>query len=505
MITRKILSVLLAAVLLGSVTLAGCKSSKSSGTSQSGEVTTVNIFANFSTPEPPAATTDAQLEIEKRTNTKLNIMWTSSNDFQQKENVLLASGNIPDLMQIADSSWDVKVTQFIQMAEQGAFWDLGPYVKNYKNLMEYPKSTWNNVKNNGKQYLIPSIRPLEGASYFALRKDWLDKLNMKMPTTIDELYSDLTAFKKNAGTLLPSGKTGTITPYNSRGWQGVLNTFTGSNGKWKLVNGQIVDADLMPETKDGIGWMRNAYTDGLIPKDFSTLKDSQLSDISWSGYCGMGSDTVEGMYRSTAASQSVDPKADFMAVTYLTGPNGKFAPQNSGYSGAYAIPKTVSEKKMKVILNLMDFGASEEGFDLACYGVKGNDYTTTGDGYVQMNQSAINANIGQSSYGKIFERYDKYLWARRVGMPEEMYKRNKTIIDDRSKVSVAKPTMGLVSNTDIKYGANYATQITNEEVKIIMGVLPLSDWDKFTAQLKADTTYMKIIQEYNEAYKARKS
>ena len=49
----------------------------------------------------------------------------------------------------------------------------------------------------GKRYAIPAMRMSTAAgSNMKIRQDWLDKISMKAPTTLDELYTVLKAFKE---------------------------------------------------------------------------------------------------------------------------------------------------------------------------------------------------------------------------------------------------------------------------------------------------------------------
>ena len=152
----------------------------------------LNILSNFSIAQPPGPDNPVTKEFENRTNTKLNITWVSDGVYNDKLNVLLASGELPDLIKLPDTT---SIPQFQTMVKQGAFWDLTPFLKDYKNLMDAPKQTWDNTKINGKNYVVPIVRPLEVGG-LAIRRDWLDKLGLKMPTTMDELYTVMKAFKE---------------------------------------------------------------------------------------------------------------------------------------------------------------------------------------------------------------------------------------------------------------------------------------------------------------------
>ncbi|WP_274651833.1 extracellular solute-binding protein [Paenibacillus humicola] len=495
-----------AAFLLCGTLLAACSGGKTpssgasdasgaSGGDNGAKPVEISIMTEFSTPEPPAADNPVTKEFEKRTGTKLDITWVSPNSWSDKQNVVLASGDMPDLMKVSDMT----NPQMLQLVRQGAFWDLTPYLKDYPNLMSYPKEIWDKTKIDGKNYIIPSVRPLEGASYFAIRKDWLDNLHLKMPETLDDFYNVLKAFTQDDPD--KDGKNDTY-GYTGKGYNEIINVFNESNGKWKAVDGKLVDTDLEPGTRDGLLWLRRAFADKLMPEDFALMKTTQFEDMAKANQAGVQVDTVEGVWRANAELLKTIPNADFLPFTSLTGPNGQYVPQNSGVTGVYLIPKKVPEAKMIKVLALMDYGASEEGFQLACYGIEGVHFTVV-DGFKTATEQAVKDSVSQSSFGKIFERYDKYLWAYHTGMPKNVFERNKTIIDARSKISTPDPSYGLISDTNIRLGADYRKKIDDMKVKVIMGKEPIEAWDAFVKQLKADPDYMKIADEMNKAYQDR--
>ncbi|TBL79173.1 extracellular solute-binding protein [Paenibacillus thalictri] len=449
-------------------------------------------MTEFHTTEPPSQENPVLKEFEKRTNTKLNIIWVSPNNWTEKQNVVLASGDMPDLMKVAD----LRNPLMQQMARQGAFWDLAPFIKDYPHLMEYPKSVWDSTKINGKNYALPSVRPLEGSSVMGIRKDWLDKLNLKVPTTTDELYGVMKAFvtKDPDG----NGKNDTV-GYNMRDPGLFLeNVFNKSNGKWKLQDGKLADTTLEPGTRDYLVWMNKAYTEGLIPKDFAVMKTTQAEELATSGKSGLTTDGMLGLWRQIENPRKSDPKADYMALTSLNG----VTTQSAGFLGVYLIPKKVPEAKVKKILELMDYGATEEGFSLAIYGIKGVHYNEV-DGFKVGTKQADTDSISVSSFGKIFERYEKYLYAYAPGMTKEVFERNKVILDEKAKISIPDPSIGLISETDIRVGAEYKKKTDDLKVKVIMGQEPIGSWDNYVKKLKEDTEYQKIIAEMNKAYQER--
>jgi putative aldouronate transport system substrate-binding protein len=461
---------------------------------KSGPPTPINIFMDFTIAQPPGPDSPIQKEFEAKTNTKLNITWVNGPDFTQRLNVALASGELADLMKIDDVTNPV----FQDMVKQGAFWDLTPFVKDYPNLQQYPKIIWDNTKINGKNYVIPVARPLDGFVFPSIRKDWLDKLGLKVPETMDDLYKVMKAFKDNA----PDGKKDTY-GYTMRAVDYVEYVFTGTNGKWKLKDGKLLDTTLEPEMKTYLTYMKKLYDEGLVPPDYSVMKDNQYWDLATGGRVGVTAETIEALWRWTYDQWKRDPKVEWLPLTSLSAGGAPFAPQYRAYIGVLAIPKKVPEAKLKKILSLLDYGASEEGGTLSLYGIKDVHYKVE-DGFKVATEQAVKDSVGVGSFGKMFMRFDPYMYAVAPGMPKEVFERNKKIIDARSKISTPDPAVGLTSATNIKAGADYTKKIADLKVQVIMGKASMDAWDALVADLKKDAAYQKIIEEMNTAYQARK-
>ncbi|MBW7460446.1 ABC transporter substrate-binding protein, partial [Paenibacillus sepulcri] len=176
--------------------------------------------------------------------------------------------------------------------------------------------------------------------------------------------------------------------------------------------------------------------------------------------------------------------------------------KDSGFFGMFAIPKTVPEEKMKRLLELMDYGASDEGSDLASFGIKGTHYTEE-NGVKTVTEQAKKDIVAQQALGQVFIKYDKYLRAYRSGMPNDMLERNKKIIDEREKVSVPDPSTGLYSETNVTAGTELRKKIQDTKTKVILGKVPMSDWDDYVNKLKSDPDMLKITEEINASYAKR--
>jgi putative aldouronate transport system substrate-binding protein len=448
--------------------------------------TEIKIMADYTIAQPPSPDNSVQKEFEKRTNTKLTVQWVPGGDYSDRVNVALAAGDIAELIKIPN----ITTPLFRQMVKQGAFWDLTPYVKNYPNLVALDPKVWNNTKIDGKSFAVPAGRPLNGGGFFSIRKDWLDKLGLKMPTNMDELYIVLKAFKDNA----PDGKKDT-TGYTMRGSGVVEEVFTGTVGKWKEKDGKLVNMTLEPEMKEALTYLNKLYKEGLIPQDFPVLKENQYWELATGGRAGLTSETPEALFRYTMDQWKKDPKVEWTPMLSLAPKAGgkPYVSQSSGMNGVLAIPKTVPEEKMKAILKFVDYGSGGEGLDLTLYGIKDVHYTVA-DGLKIANDKAVADSVGTASWGKMFSTPVVDLWQYAAGMPKEI-----------AKIYIGDPSIGLVSDTELKMGADYTKKIADTKTQIIIGKIPMEEWDKYVEQLKKDANYQKIIEEINVEYKNRQA
>ncbi|WP_438347602.1 extracellular solute-binding protein [Paenibacillus sp. FA6] len=500
--------VCLVSLLALSVLFTGCSnngkgaSDPSSGNEQEvNALTEISMLSIFYQKEPPTKDNVILKEVEKRTNTKLDITWVTPNNFSEKVNVTLASGDLPDLMLVTDTS----NAAFRNMAKQGAFWDLTDMIKEYPNLMRFPDVTFTNNTIEGKLYGVPRVRPTEGNAQPLIRTDWLEKLNLSMPKTTDDLYQVMKAFKENA----PDGQKDTVglSGYVNQSDMGqfgfIQSAFTGASGKYKVQDDKLVDTTFDPEMRNSLEWFHKAFEEKLIPQDFALLKHDQAKDLMYAGKAGIFPDKpnqIPGMLKEIKASGQ--ESADLEWQSSLTGAYGPYASKGNGHFGMFVISKKTSEEKVKKLLQFLDYGASDEGHELANYGIEGVDFTLD-NGQYTLTEQALNDPSFQFMQN-IFMKYDKYANLG-TGITSGKLKIEQGLIDEAGEVSIPEPISGLISETGSQMGSDYNKKIQDMKTKVMMGKSSLEDWDQFTETLKADATYMKILKEYNEAYLERES
>lgn len=480
---------------------------------QSEEAGPLELSIMTITPSSPPAADDNVIKraIEKATNSKMNIQWVSNNIYKDKLNLTLASGQIPDLTFISDPF----SSSFRSLVNQGVFWDISPYIKDYPNLQKgIPSIAWELTKlDDGKNYGIPRARDENDESFFIIRKDWLDKLGLKPPTTTDELYQVMKAFVEQD----PDGNgkqdtvalAASITPDDASNWGGVgpvLGTiesaFTGVNGKWKLDGDKLVYTALLPEVRQALEYNAKAYKEKLLPEDLLSLKTTQIRDLFKGNKAGIVVDkTGTGNRVYTTDLRKLVPEFSDTQFYPLTSING-YTPKGTGFNGILAIPKSVPEPKMKRILKLIDQWTAPEVSAIQRFGFEGVHYTLE-NGVKIVNFDKLNAD-NASDFNQIVNSIDPSL-DQTPPTPDMKAAddQRKVVQAERAKVSKADISVGLNSPTALKISPQLDKQIQDLKSKIIIGREPITAWDDFVAKLKTNPDFVKMTEEMTEAYHKR--
>ncbi|MGG4035946.1 extracellular solute-binding protein [Paenibacillus cisolokensis] len=482
---------------------AGSGGSAGNSGSSGAEPVNITIMSHFFNTTPPAADNPVELEIEKATNTKLDIQWVSSNNYGDKFNVTLSSGKMPDLILVNDPFNPV----FLRAAKQNAFWDVSPFIQDYPNITAgIPDIAWELTKIDGANYGVPRPRPAEGEAFFVFRKDWLDNLGLDAPQTADELYAVMKAFVEDDPD--GNGKRDTVA------FAGQVNAsdmgtlarfeqfFTKSTGEWALRDGELVFTALLPETREALEYLNRAYHDGLIPADFASLKLTQVKDMFKAGTAGIIVEKAGTMQEYYEALKAADPNFEFMNLLPIVQIDG-YNPKGPGFAGINAIPRSVPEEKLKAILQMINDWMEEDVFLLHSQGIEGVHHKVENGEIVIDSEKVLADGIGD--FNQIVYVADPYASSVKTTFPEEVQQLYKQIQDERARTSVADFSLGLYSETALAYLPELRKNQQDLKTKVILGSASLEEWDKFVEQLSNDPSFIKMTEEINESYKARNS
>jgi putative aldouronate transport system substrate-binding protein len=214
-------------------------------------------------------------DFTKKTGIELDFTPMNNNDYKQNLELAFASKKAPDVFNLAGED------ELPRYAAQGALADLTDLVKNSGLLTDENKAAWDSVTIDGKIYGVPF--ELNAGTVTYVRKDWLDKLGLQIPTTYDEYINMLRKFKTLPECKIPV--TGAklyedmAVTYLKDFYQDATPEFTKVDGKW-------VDGLSQPNMKSALKRMQDAYSEGLLDQEVVTNTTSACRDKWFSGSVG---------------------------------------------------------------------------------------------------------------------------------------------------------------------------------------------------------------------------
>ena len=322
--------------------------------------------------------------VEKYTNVHLQVDWRPDSDWNTQIATALAGGvdNLPYL--IRPGSYGVAA-----LANEGAIVPLDDYLDLIPNIVaavgEERFADWKAA--DGHFYTIPTIVNVPGSQSTAVRKDWLDKLNMDVPTTWEQWKAYWYGVRDND--MNGNGDTTDEIPIvlemgqnGERSLHALLNAFgikASSDAQFCVLDdGTYTMVYEHPRYREFITEMQQLYADKIIDQEFATRYQADMYNtmsgnlagtvFTWAEQCAVHSETLiangveDGLYLTCAP---------------ITGPYGdQWIQKRQGITGNWCITaKAEADGKVEDILKFWNWMFSDEGVMLYNYGIEGYTYT----------------------------------------------------------------------------------------------------------------------------------
>ncbi len=308
----------------------------------------------------------------------------------------------------ANDAPDVCVTYsrptILAYADMGAVTDLAEYLEKYKDLLP---NMWNQLGDyniyydqdpDTKQLWNIEAKLVNNARINTfIRKDWLDKLGMALPTTIEEFEACLIAFRDNAELLL-GADAARMVPYTTSydiGWRN--NTLAVSfidndiSDKDLYINGYDDRQVLQPGYKEGIRMLNKWYNEGLVWKDFALYGsgDTTEDNLIKAGFVGAFIHNYDYPFRGDQDSiianlkRNVGEDATFVAVDCFKNNAGVYRKYLSDTVDRKVFFPATNDEVLASLL-YVDFISSPEVIKYLQTGIEGINHVRGEDGSYQM-------------------------------------------------------------------------------------------------------------------------
>lgn len=485
MLKKKLTAVILTVVTTVTM-LSGCSQKKANDQSAANEpakkvpIKIVTSEATFPGITDQNISTKVKELINKELNVDLELVTVPHNTYSDKIKLMLSSNEQMDAFLVQAATNSVPI-----FANQGKLKAVDEYQKLSKN--QYGDS-FKPFELKGKTYAIGSSKPTAQVLWF--RKDILDKNGVKLPTTTDEFYTEMSKLK------------GKVIPLTFPKWVGnfqyFLNSFGGFTGLAIDKNGKVYDGFVTDETKQGLTYLKKLYAEGILDKEFITNENSTMRE-KYQGGKAASSVYWEYYYGSYQAdSKKVDPNADSVAVPLLKGPNGKGGALNAGVTDAYALSVNAKEPK-KAVEFIEWLYYTNAGYKLRSFGVEGVTYTNT-NGDITFNELGQTLKLGVNISGYINSLSNEKLDFKFPADVAPYLEKGAQIKSDTMKNlgPLYVIPAGKSDTYDKRVVPEYSKKVEELMTKVIMGSLTLDDAYKQYATFWKSIDGDKALEELNK-------
>ena len=371
--------------ILGLAMMASVVSTFVMGKNSETKVQTIHVLYDFNTdPQGMSLTNNKYVNyIEAQTGVKIQIESPGSAGYSDKLNILMASGDTPDAVTIYNKDTVMK------FAEEGLLMDLTPFIKKtakYPNIKKYmPAQAWLPVKDGNKIWAFPNNRQDAFNQCVYIRKDWLAKLHLKTPKTIDDFYNVMKAFTYNDpdgngkqdtfGLLAKRAEPGQT--YNGLEFGGRMFMAAFDCSSYKIIAGKVTPPEITPQYKDYLAFMAKLVKEKIMDPEYAITTIPINIDKLKTGKYGMTSNFWHGDQLPEYKEKRIHEVWD--AIDFPLRRDGKpaklsYATVNRHY---VAIPK--NSKNPAAVMKLLDWAVSPEGLQFTYLGIPNNNYRINND------------------------------------------------------------------------------------------------------------------------------
>lgn len=216
-------------------------------------------------------------------------------EYLQKVNVTIASGDIPDVMA-------VNATQMVQLADAGLIQDLSGVYDTYAT--DFTKEVMNQegdspflaAQIDGGLYGIPvTAGSVDSVDLMWIRDDWREKLELDVPKTTDQLLELINKFAEEdpdgngKDDTYGIGVAGSPNVFGGGygGLRGFFNAYGAYPSIWIEKEGKLAYGAIQNECKTALKELNSLYEDGKIDPEFGVMDSGKAGESAAAGNCGV--------------------------------------------------------------------------------------------------------------------------------------------------------------------------------------------------------------------------
>lgn len=287
-----------------------------------------------------------------------------NDNYQETVSMTIASRELPDVMVVNDMDMlqllvdNDLIEDLTQVYEDCT----SSRIKDIYN--SYGSEILDNVTFDGKLMALPETNIDDGPSLCWLRKDWMDKLGLDAPKTVEDVENIVHEFvQKDPG---GNGKGETVglvcddeltggCGYSYEYQNDIIFASFGAFPKQWIYNkdGEVVYGSVQNEAKAALGKLRQMYQQGTLDNNFLMRESSNIIELIVSGKCGSFFGPWWSPNNPLMSAMQNNPNAEWQPYLIQTdkdgqtsfasqNPNDKYVVVRKGYKHPEIVMKIVS-------------------------------------------------------------------------------------------------------------------------------------------------------------------
>lgn len=488
------LSVLILLLIAVSL-LSGCINRETKLKATSEDRPFLSILAPLHFPQPPSK--EIVAEIEEKTDVRLDLRWVPEGVYTDKMMTGLTTHSLAKVSFVKFSDYHL-VKNAIR---SDVFWEIGPYLAEFPNLSQLNQDILDQAAVDGKIYGLYTERP-SSRQGLILRKDWLNRLGLEEPQTLEELYEVLRQF--TYGDPDGNGKQDTLGIVDRNdlvyGIFKTLSSYFGTPNNWKIEGDRVIPEFMTDEYMNTMNYVKKLYDEQLINLDFPLTSKEVQRDRFIRGEAGVLIGSMTDVQRLSIEARAMNPNADFTLVNRIKGPYGYKVWSIPNFNGLYLFSKKMipTEQDLKVALGFFDRTMDRDVANLMMYGLEGRHYKTeNGKVILPEETSQLRVNEVNPLYSLMIADISNPNLMD-VAQKEHLTQIAEQLSKDNEAFLVDDPTVRLSSPTYDEKSAELSTIISDATYNYILGRIDAEGFQQEIERWK-QSGGQTVIREFEEA------
>ena len=362
-------------------------------------------------------------------------------DWETQLTLKVAGDELPDML----IGCSMNVSDVNEWGGEGYFLDLSQYMDLMPNLKayfdQYPELEAYCTTSDGHIYGLPKLKVdmTDRLTRSFINKQWLDNLGLSMPTSIDEYYDVLVAFKEQDanGNGDPDDEIPLLFTSDSGGYTALEKTLLDAYGIFTTDPNYVLQADesgkvelanINDTYKEYLKFMHRLYAEGLMEQEAFTITGDEITtkqqgDVYGSFGCGSAPFVM--------ANKDISYDANWMA---LSGMSSELHPKReasiaSPVQNSILVAVNGNTEYPEALARFIDYFYTEEGMLSATKGYDGVTFDMVQDDLLGTEETEMRIPDGYTS-GEEF-RYKGAILNEALNLVEKNIDRQAMFESDR--------------------------------------------------------------------------